>query len=226
MKKVISFSLWGDDPKYTIGAIKNAELAKEIYPGWVCRFYTANTVPEEIMKELSSHDNVEIVARDTPGDWTSMYWRFEPVGEEDIDIVIVRDADGRLDNREKHAVEEWLRSDKGFHIMRDHPAHRFHVMPGMFGSKKGTIKDMKNLIDSFSQTDEYGTDYLFFANVIYPRVSANSIVHDEFFDKKSFPTPRVGLEFVGKVYDHEENTVVEHEQHLDYVLKRMKDENR
>ena len=38
MKKVISFSLWGDNPKYTIGAIKNAELIDTIYPGWIGRF--------------------------------------------------------------------------------------------------------------------------------------------------------------------------------------------
>ena len=30
MKKVIGFSVWGDNPKYTIGAIKNAKLAKEL----------------------------------------------------------------------------------------------------------------------------------------------------------------------------------------------------
>jgi len=34
-KKIISFSLWGDKPMYTIGAIKNAKLAEEIYPGWI-----------------------------------------------------------------------------------------------------------------------------------------------------------------------------------------------
>ena len=38
MKKIIAFSLWGDQPKYTVGAIKNADLAKEIYPDWTCRF--------------------------------------------------------------------------------------------------------------------------------------------------------------------------------------------
>ena len=27
--KVLSFSLWGDNPKYTVGAIKNSELAKK-----------------------------------------------------------------------------------------------------------------------------------------------------------------------------------------------------
>ena len=35
MKNIISFCLWGDNPIYTIGAIRNAELAQEIYPGFV-----------------------------------------------------------------------------------------------------------------------------------------------------------------------------------------------
>ena len=30
MKKIISFSLWGDNPKYTIGAIENAKLSKSL----------------------------------------------------------------------------------------------------------------------------------------------------------------------------------------------------
>ena len=32
-KRVIAFSLWGDQPIYTVGALKNAELAPKIYPG-------------------------------------------------------------------------------------------------------------------------------------------------------------------------------------------------
>ena len=38
--KLITFSLWGQDPKYLVGAIRNAELASEIYPDWICRFYS------------------------------------------------------------------------------------------------------------------------------------------------------------------------------------------
>lgn len=31
MKKIISFSLWGNNPTYNIGAIRNAEIAKDVY---------------------------------------------------------------------------------------------------------------------------------------------------------------------------------------------------
>ena len=65
-----------------------------------------------------------------------MFWRFEPAGEEDVDVMISRDTDSRLNLREKFAVEEWLESDKGFHIMRDHPHHGYPVLGGMWGANK------------------------------------------------------------------------------------------
>ena len=76
MQKIISFSLWGDNPKYTIGAIKNAHLAKTIYSGWVCRFYVGKSVPEDIVVQLRSCDNTELVEMDEEGDWRGMFWRF------------------------------------------------------------------------------------------------------------------------------------------------------
>ena len=32
MKKIISFSLWGNSPKYNLGCLYNINLAKDIYP--------------------------------------------------------------------------------------------------------------------------------------------------------------------------------------------------
>ncbi len=64
MKKIISFSLWGDNPKYTIGAIENAKLAKTIYPDWICRFYVGNSTPDEIWDELYYMDNTEMINMD------------------------------------------------------------------------------------------------------------------------------------------------------------------
>ena len=58
--KLITFSLWGQNPKYLIGAIRNAELAKKIYPDWTCRFYVAKSVPSQIILQLEKFDNVEI----------------------------------------------------------------------------------------------------------------------------------------------------------------------
>jgi len=117
--KLITFSLWGQDPKYTLGALKNAELSKTIYPGWKCRFYLGASVPKPIEYDLQKHDHVELVNRPEWGDWRGMFWRFEPAGEEDVEVMISRDCDSRLNKRAALAVQEWLESDKTFHIMRD-----------------------------------------------------------------------------------------------------------
>jgi hypothetical protein len=42
------------------------------------------------------------------------------------------------------------------------------------------------------------------------------VIHDEIFEKKPFPTKRVNYEFVGQVFDENENTVHEHTE----VLKK------
>ena len=53
----------------------------------------------------------------------AMNWRFFPTLDPQVDVFISRDLDSRPNKREIAAVEEWLRSDKYFHVMRDHPAH-------------------------------------------------------------------------------------------------------
>jgi hypothetical protein len=138
-----------------------------------------------------------------------MFWRFYPASEEDVDVMISRDCDSRLSIRERFAVEEWLNSDKGFHIMRDHPYHGTTILGGMWGVKRGVLPQMKNEIDKFVKGEYWQVDQNFLSQIIYPIIKSNSFVHDEFFNfeahKKNFPTERVNKEFVGDVFDHNDN---------------------
>jgi hypothetical protein len=208
-KKLITFSLWGENPKYTIGALKNVELAKIIYPNWICRFYVGKSVPKEILIHLKSNENVEIVEMDENGNWSGMFWRFNPASEDDVDIMISRDCDSRLSQREKSAVDEWINSDKGFHIMRDHPYHGVEILGGMWGVKKGVLPEMKKFIDEFIKGEFWQVDQNFLKEKIYPLIFNNSMVHDEFHNyesfKKKFPLERLNKEFVGDVFDENDN---------------------
>jgi len=208
-KKLITFSLWGSNPKYTVGAIRNAVLANTIYPGWVCRYYIGKSVPDDIVEGLKNLNNVEVVEMGEDGNWSGMFWRFYPASEDDVDVMISRDCDSRLSLREKLAVDEWLESDKGFHIMRDHPWHGTQILGGMWGVKKGVLPQMKNEIDNFVKGEFWQVDQNFLAKVIYPLVKENAIVHDEFFKydshKINFPSKRINKEFVGDVFDHNDN---------------------
>jgi len=204
MPNIVSFSLWGSNPKYTVGAIRNAELALSVYPQWKLRFYVGESVPNQIIYALEDFEHVQLVQESTLGDWSSMFWRFKAAFDCDADAVIFRDTDSRLNLREKAAVDQWLQSDKTVHIMRDHPYHQFPILGGMWGYRNNGKHGFKSMLETFCKTrarDSYGTDYEFLAQVLKPALGDDVTVHDEFFAKKQFPTRRDGLEFVGEPFN-------------------------
>ena len=131
MKKVISFSLWGNNPTYNIGEIKNVKLAKDAYPDFECWFYIhKESVPQEIVDTLYSFSNTKIIFK--TGDLNNenckpRMWRYEAIDDLEVELVLSRDTDTRILLREKLAVDEWIQSNKLFHIMRDHPHHNFCI---------------------------------------------------------------------------------------------------
>jgi protein O-GlcNAc transferase len=171
--KLLSFAVWGNDPKYLLGATKNAVLAHDIYPGWKCRFYVSQEVPYPWIYNLKKINNTEVIQVPKIGDWTFSFNRFLAMSEENIEVMVSRDADSRLCMREKYAVDEWLNSDKGFHIMKDHPWHyTYPILAGMFGCKSRVIKDnISNQIDSFSKSNWYHSDQEFLKHIIYPEIA-------------------------------------------------------
>ncbi len=204
MNKIIAFSLWGDDPKYTIGAIRNVEIAKELFPDWICRIYYGDDVPEDIINRLINLGAAVVCVGG--GGWNGSFWRFDAADGDEI--MISRDTDSRLGQREKAAIDEWLSSDKDFHIMRDHPYHATEIMAGMWGSRNGVLKGIKDMIANYDKANYdniYQVDQNFLREVVYPLVKNNSLVHDEFFDKIPFPKSaklRTNEYFVGQVYNH------------------------
>ncbi len=204
MKKVISFSLWGEETKYCVGAIKNAELAKKYYPDWICRYHIGKSTPNKYIEELNNFSNVETILRPEDGDWTGMFWRFFDASDLSIDAMISRDTDSRLNNREAYAVEEWLSSGRKFHIMRDHPYHRTEILGGMWGVRSHYLGDMRNLINQYVKGNFWQVDQDFLKEVIYPIVKNNCMVHDEFFEKKPFPSKRKKGLFVGQAFNSDD----------------------
>jgi len=173
MKKIIAFSLWGDKPIYTVGAISNAILAQTIYPGWICRFYIHRpSVPINIIEELSKQPNVELV--DMPEDigWGCSLWRFYAACDDDVSVMISRDTDSRLNLREKACVDYWLKETKrSVMVIRDTCVHQSQIMAGMWGVKNGFLKFIKpfldTLIEKTKNTVTKGIDQDFLNSKIY-----------------------------------------------------------
>lgn len=195
MKKVITFSLWGNNPTYNIGSIKNVELALHFYPEFECWFYIhKESVPKETIDKLQTFSNTKIILK--TGDLNKikpMMWRFEAIDDDNVEIMMSRDTDTRILLREKLAVEEWLKSDQLFHIMRDHPHHNFCILGGMFGTRKiPQIPSWKILMDKYIQNGVRMYDQDFLKEYIYPSIKNNSIIHATFHKTEThannFPT--------------------------------------
>lgn len=183
--KVISFSLWGDKPIYLVGAIRNADLAKQFYPDFQCWYYVhRDTVPIDTVEALQQKDNVKIIFKE--GDLNKvkpMMWRFESIDHPDVEVNMSRDVDTKFLLREKLAVDQWLESDKDFHVMRDHPHHNYKIQGGMFGVRKG--RNGKNIIwnellDRFLQDGDRMYDQDFLRDTIYPLYQNSMIIHASF----------------------------------------------
>jgi len=178
-KKVISFSLYGEDVKYSLGAIRNVEFAKKHYPGWICRFYCSEEAP--LLDELVEHD-CEILVVDSP--IPPMYWRFFAVDDPNVSIAIIRDTDSLVNAREAAAVKEWIDSNHELHTMHDcdmKGGHAMTIMGGMWGIKCPIDFDMCAEIDDFTSKKSYkfrySDDQQFLAQRLHPIFKESCIDH-------------------------------------------------
>lgn len=198
-KNIISFSLFGDKPRYTRIAVENAKAAPFVYPGWTCRFYIDNTVPAPIIQQLSALNAqvLQVSPNHSAKGNTGLFWRFLVASDPIVDFFMVRDADSLISVREKVAVDEWISSDKDFHLLRDFYTHSELILAGLWGGVANRIPSIGKAISDFqsAQTDGlagvHNHDQLFLRQKIWPAIKDHVMQHDSVFgwnDARDFPT--------------------------------------
>jgi hypothetical protein len=188
MKKVISFSLYGSSDRYCLGMLINIDIINEKYNDWTIYIYY-NNIPLKILNILKTRNNVKLIECKTENyKWEGMFWRFYPFDSNDIDIFLSRDADSRISDREMKLINEWISSNKCFHIIRDHLGHGVPILGGMFGVK---VKNFKKICTNLKNIDFYKTQYykvyskniekqpdqIFLKKIIYPIIKNNNLTH-------------------------------------------------
>ena len=178
-KKIISFSLYGKLPYYTWGAMANARHARWFYPGWICRFYVADDVPQGIVSRIRNY-GAEVINMGPHIGHEARLWRFLATVDPEVDISICRDTDTRFSKIELMMVNEWLASGKKFHVL--YPLNKNRpILAGMWGVR-GTIPEFKepleNLLRSPSQYSVRETeDEWFLQDILYPMTKGNVHIH-------------------------------------------------
>jgi len=105
-------------------------------------------------------------------------WRF--LAASDSDIMISRDVDTILLERDKIAVDEWLESDKDFHIIRDYTVPTYRILAGTWGCRNNILSNMDYLMDKWNILYPTTQDAIFLNMVVYPRIKNSVFIHDQY----------------------------------------------
>jgi hypothetical protein len=128
-----SFCLFGEfTTKYYTGLVRNVELIRQHFPLWDIHVYAA---PEavEFVRFLSG---VRCIPTGASGA-VNMTYRFLSTIDPVYDAVCVRDTDSRIHARDRWCIRHFLGSPYSMYTIRDHPWHRYRVMGGLWGVKRG-----------------------------------------------------------------------------------------
>jgi hypothetical protein len=200
---------------YSQGAIENAIQYKKKFPEVSVYMYTRPDVLPDIVSILNDND-VKIIHTILIMDWAMMFARFYPVENINNIYFISRDTDCRPSDREDTAIDQWIKSGKSLHIIRDHPFHTTEILGGLWGVYKNNIKNIRFMIMNWcmkyiknrklSGPDQY------FLKEVYNLFHNDKFVNDQFHkyenDKTSIKCVRKNKEYLGEAYN-ETNTVVD-----------------
>ena len=94
-QKVFSYAVYGDpSSQYWFGIPTNVLWIRKLFPGWFIRFYTDNPDP---LKDLEREYPETVFVCDVRNlqltEYPKMFWRFYPLGDEQIDVINIRDTD-------------------------------------------------------------------------------------------------------------------------------------
>lgn len=193
-RRIIAFSLWGERPEYTRGAVENVRLAAEFYPGWVCRIHHDASVPAPVLAELDAAgaERVEMPAGSAA---MGTLWRFLVADDPAVDRFLCRDADSRLNSRERAAVAAWEDSGLPFHVLRDHVLHTEVMLAGLWGGVAGELPPLAPLIESCAKAGgDRLLDQRFLRDVVWPRIRTRCLIHDSVHPRHGVPLPPVPID--------------------------------
>jgi hypothetical protein len=191
--KVFSFCLYGTQPHYYIGLLDNIDLIQKYYPDFSIYVYLGECDPSWVLP-----DSVTVVHTGKAGP-INMLFRYKPL--QFAEIGFVRDADSRITERDRWCIDEFLKSNYSYHIIRDHVWHKSKIMGGLFG-----WKETYDLQFDENHPSGYGYDEGVLSETFYPVILDKTLVHTNINGFVKEHTERIEIphkdpyDFVGNVY--------------------------
>lgn len=193
-RNIISYTLFGANPRYCETAVKNVEVAADLFPQWRCRVYLDDTVPAAIHQRLrDAGAQVIDMSREARAAVHPLMWRFLVADDPAVTRFLIRDADSLLSEREQMAVQAWTESRFWFHHLRDYFTHTELILAGLWGGCRGALPALTPLMKNWLARQRGLTrfaDQIFLREEVWPLLRQSVLNHDEIFgfhDARPFP---------------------------------------
>jgi hypothetical protein len=202
-KQVIAFSLWGSQPCYLRGALRNVLLAPDLYPGWTLRFHVDDSVPADFLA-LLRQGGAEVALQPSGQSLRQrLCWRFQVANDPAVGRFLVRDCDSVFSLREVQAVQAWCASDRWFHVIRDWWTHTDLVLAGLWGGVAGVLPDLAPLLAGYDsgKAETPNIDQWFLRDRVWPMMRGRCLVHDRLFrtpGSQPLPPPADARHHIGQ----------------------------
>ena len=185
LPNVMAFSLWGAQPRYLRGALRNVQQAPKVMPGWTLRFYVDATVPAGFL-DLLRESGAEVVMHrgNKPASLRQrLAWRFLVANDPAVGYFLCRDADAVVSEREALAVNAWLDGGAHFHVVRDWWTHTDLMLAGLWGGVAGVLPSIKIMMRLYQSPalETRNIDQWFLRDRVWPLVRHSVCVHDRLF---------------------------------------------
>ena len=182
-ENVVSFSLWGDNPLYTEGALLNAQMIPVIYQDWIARFYCAEDTNKTLIEKLINYGSQVILIKNNTQIYKGLFWRFSVADDPSVKRYMIRDIDSLPTVQERLAIDQWIESEEYFHIIRDHFSHCTVINAGMFAGISRVLNNWEKAFQWYYQKSkkERTIDQRFLQNCVWPLIKNYCLTHDDYF---------------------------------------------
>ena len=170
------------DPDHLYGAIRNAQLAPVVFPGWTVRVYVSSfnqsLFPQRIVSKLRAL-GAEVL--EGQSDIPPEFWSYLTAWDPNMKYYLIRKPNFRLSSREFNLIEQWLNSKYNIHCIKDTENYRrFAITDGLLGVKTGTQENnfiIQALRSKVQNHITYNSTQEFLDNV-YPQLKSSLLCHD------------------------------------------------
>lgn len=189
MRKLASYSLFGDRPLYWNSLRGLVWAHHNLFPGWELRIYHDSSLEKEQGKLAHAYAASNLVnlvfAEENKQPCRSMLWRLKPLWDDDVEWVLARDIDSLPTGKDRRITEVFLASGAAVHCFNDHPQHTAVMMGGMVSFNAPEFRKITGL-ESWEEMISLcpylgnatgGADQMLMHDHLWPRVKSRVCEH-------------------------------------------------